>query len=173
MRGGKRENAGRKGYGKTKVYRLPIALEPKIKALLEEYKTEYDKKHRQEKLKNETVTLSKKESPKTRATKNESVTKSITSEKSTIPRPSNKKKRAFKKWLIKHKWAKNQKESEEMTKTPEIFWINLAKYGNMAMDRNLRDPETYKIFDMWENLKPEAIQELKKLQNQKKLVKSC
>ncbi len=166
MRGGKRKNAGRKSYGKTKVYRLPIALEPKIKALLEEYKTEYDKQHRPEKLKNDSVTLSKKESPSAVETKKESVTKSIALEKSSIPKPSNKKKRAFKKWLIKHQWVKNQKEAEEITKTPELFWKNIAIFGNLAIDKHLRDAETYKIFDMFETLKPEAIQELEKLQNQ-------
>lgn len=42
MRGGKREGAGRKGYGPTKTYRLPIALESDIQILLERYKAEYD-----------------------------------------------------------------------------------------------------------------------------------
>lgn len=38
MRGGKRERAGRKGYGPTKIYRLPVALEQQIAVLLADYK---------------------------------------------------------------------------------------------------------------------------------------
>jgi hypothetical protein len=38
MRGGKREGAGRKGNKTTKVYRLPIELEPHIMELLNKHK---------------------------------------------------------------------------------------------------------------------------------------
>ena len=41
MRGGKRANSGRKSVGKTKVYRLPVALEPLIKKALAEYKSSF------------------------------------------------------------------------------------------------------------------------------------
>lgn len=49
MRGGKRENSGRKGYGPGKSYWLPIALEPEIKKLLEKHKAEYGKTEPEEK----------------------------------------------------------------------------------------------------------------------------
>lgn len=38
IRGGKREGAGRKGSGTTKVYRLPVELEPHIMELLNKHK---------------------------------------------------------------------------------------------------------------------------------------
>jgi transketolase len=54
MHGGKREGAGRKGYGKTKVYRLPIELDGEIQELLKKHKENY-------KAKKEKVTNSRKE----------------------------------------------------------------------------------------------------------------
>jgi len=133
MRGGKRENAGRKGYGKTKVYRLPIALEPKIKALLEEYKTEYDKKHRPKKLKNETVTLSK----------NESVTKSKEPIKPKNKAPTKEQVKFFVQWLTKNKFAKSLTEARKMTKTPILFKKAFLKYSEIAYDMNLAIPNEF------------------------------
>jgi len=39
MRGGKREGSGRKGNGLTKVYRLPVDIEPQIIELVKKYKS--------------------------------------------------------------------------------------------------------------------------------------
>lgn len=50
MHGGKREGAGRKSYGETKVYRLPVALEPEIKTMLEGYKADFDRRRNGEKV---------------------------------------------------------------------------------------------------------------------------
>ena len=38
MRGGKRENAGRKGTGKTKTIRIPIEIESSVLKLIAEHK---------------------------------------------------------------------------------------------------------------------------------------
>lgn len=43
LKGGKREGAGRKNYGKTKVYRLPVAIEEPVFHILEEYKDFIDR----------------------------------------------------------------------------------------------------------------------------------
>jgi len=56
--GGKRMGSGRKGYGKTKVYRLPVALEPKIMAMLAEYKASFDRDKKENVLEFENVTSS-------------------------------------------------------------------------------------------------------------------
>ena len=74
MRGGKREGAGRKGYGPSKAYWLPIALESEIQTLLERYKAEYERNPqekasfdslRESKSTIEKLSKSKKPTPKT------------------------------------------------------------------------------------------------------------
>ena len=129
MRGGKREGAGRKGYGKTKTYRLPIALEPEIKALLEKYKTEYENKQQAV---IENVTKSKEPiKPKNKAPTKEQV-------------------KFFVQWLTKNKFAKSLTEARKMTKTPILFKKAFLKYSEIAYDMNLAIPNEFEpLYDLY------------------------
>jgi hypothetical protein len=89
MRGGKREGAGRKGRGITKVYRLPVELEPQIMKLMERHKNNaFD-----------------------------SVTKSKVRIKPDIPRPTGEQLKRLQIWLTLHKFARSPTEARKMTNT--------------------------------------------------------
>lgn len=94
MRGGKREGAGRKGrgLGKTKVYRLPIELEPQIIELLNKYK-------------NGNL---------------ESVTKSIDTKKSNTIKPTHEQIKRLQIWLLLHEFSKSHTEGRKLTASNKI-----------------------------------------------------
>jgi predicted transcriptional regulator len=99
MRGGKRQGAGRKGYGPSKTYRLPIALEPQIIAMMEKYKAEQPLASSLEKPEFETVTESKEPV----------ITKSQYINAYQIER--------LQKWLLKRGYAKSRNQAKQMTET--------------------------------------------------------
>lgn len=115
MRGGKRENAGRKGYGKTKTYRLPIALEDKINALVEAHKHD-------------------KENPEKPAF--DSVTKSKARIVPMYPEFTKEQIRRFRIWLDLHKFAKNLTEARKMTETPRLTKETFLRCYKLAGERH-------------------------------------
>ena len=113
MRGGKREGAGRKGLGKTKIYRLPIAIEDQVLKLLSDYKAE----------------LNTKPDEKPRF---ENVTKSKEPIKPAFPRLNKDQLKRFQDWLIDNKFAKSKAETRYMTQTPKACKTTFLKYIHLT-----------------------------------------
>ncbi len=129
MRGGKRIGAGRKSYGKTKTYRLPIALEPEIKALLEKYKTEYENKQQPD---------------------IENVTKSKEPTKPSNKAPTKEQIKIFVQWLAENKFAKSLTEARKMTKNPILFKKAFSKYSEIAYDMKIEIPPEFEpLYDLY------------------------
>jgi len=87
MRGGKREGAGRKGSGTTKVYRLPIELEPQIMELVKKYKDGSF----------------------------ETVTKSKDRIKPKLIQPNSEQIRRLQRWLSVHEFVRSETEARKIT----------------------------------------------------------
>lgn len=112
MRGGKRKGAGRKGAGPSKAYWLPIALEEKIKGLLNEYRAELNEKQTFEKQK-----------------------ESKDSVKLDISPILNKEQlKRFQKWLVSCKFAKSMTEARKLTETPDKCHKTFIKYIHLTED---------------------------------------
>ena len=109
MRGGKREGAGRKGYGQTKTYRLPIALEPEITKLLKKYKAGLDRKREVE------------------ATKLDSVTKSKEHIKPVFPVLNRHQLKTLRAWLVDNKFVPKH-QVKKLTNTPKSCKEAYLKY---------------------------------------------
>jgi len=107
MRGGKREGAGRKGYGKTKIYRLPIALDDEIQALLERHKASFNAP------KKETFDY---------------VTNSKEPIKPIHPILNKEQLKVFRHWLIKRKYVKSMTEARKRTNTPKLCHETFLEY---------------------------------------------
>ena len=113
MRGGKREGAGRKGYGKTKIYRLPIALEPDILRLVEDYKASFY-------------------TPKEKTF--DSVTKSKQPEKPIFPILNKEQLKHFRSWLIKYHFVKSAREARKKTENPRLCKNTFLEYISIVGD---------------------------------------
>lgn len=121
MRGGKREGAGRKSNGTTKIYRLPIELEAQIKALVENHKTKTLK----------------------------DVTKSISPVKPEILELSKEQKMRIKRFLIGRKVARNGESADKMLESParsKNVIRELMEKMNYRDSIRIKD-----IFEMYEN----------------------
>jgi len=106
MRGGKREGAGRKGYGKTKMYRLPVALDDEIQALLKKHKANFNAKK-------ETF---------------DCVSNSKEPIKPIHPILNKEELKCFRHWLIKRKHVKSMSEARKLTNTPRLCHETFIKY---------------------------------------------
>lgn len=104
MRGGKREGAGRKRGGITKIYRLPVEIEPQIIELV--------KKHKSKDL--------------------NSVTKSKDLVKPSIVMPNDEQLKRLQIWLRLHKFAKSPTEARKMTETNKKTNDAVLKYSEIA-----------------------------------------
>lgn len=116
MRGGKRDGAGRKGIGPCKSYWLPIAIEEKIKKLVDEYKAELGKKPEEK-----TVFEKQKES--------------IGLIKPEHPRLNNEQLKRFQSWLINCKFAKSKTEARKMTETAKKCHETFIKFIYLADEK--------------------------------------
>lgn len=104
MRGGRREGAGRKAkYGKTKVYRLPEAIEPQIMEILEKYKEDLD-----------------------------SVTESKVLVDKGIQPLSKQERKTMENWLLKNRFARSRTEARKAMKTPKTIKKTMTKYAHFV-----------------------------------------
>lgn len=115
MRGGKRDGAGRKGIGPCKSYWLPIALEEKVKKLVDEYRAELNQKTE--------------EKPAFEKQK-----KSIGLIKPEHPRLNDEQLKRFQNWLITWKFARSKTETRKMTETPKKCHETFIKFIHLADD---------------------------------------
>ena len=127
IRGGKREGAGRKGYGKTKVYRLPIALEEEIKILLENYKKTYKEENKN---------------------KLDYVTKSIETIKPKYPVLNKSQLKRLRKLLINNNFAKSNTEARKKTNTPKLCKKMFLEYIGLT-DNDKEFTEIKDIADLY------------------------
>lgn len=107
MRGGKREGAGRKSGGITKIYRLPVELEPQIMELV--------KKHKSKAL--------------------NSVTKSKDPVKPSIVMPNDEQLKRLQTWLTLHRFAKSPTEARKITETSKKTRDTVLKYTEIATEK--------------------------------------
>ncbi|MDP2902287.1 MAG: hypothetical protein Q8N96_04165 [Methylovulum sp.] len=110
MRGGKREGAGRKRKEPTKMYRLPVEMEDKIKAMLEDQNTEKQ---------NDRKAIQKSKEPV----------------KPIFPILTNEQKRRLRIWLTLHKFAKDLTEARKITNTPKLTKETVLKHYEMAGEK--------------------------------------
>ena len=101
MRGGKRENAGRKGTGKTKTIRIPIEIEPSVMKLIAEYKTNLNALPEEKSI-------------------FDSVTKSKQSIKPMFTILTKEQIKRFQDWLIDNNFAKTRTEARKKSSTPKL-----------------------------------------------------
>jgi len=112
MRGGKRVGAGRKGYGETKVYRLPVALESEIFKLVEAYKLSHET--------NQVTPLV-----------------SECHETPMFPVLSKKQLTDFRQWLIGQKFAKGLIDARKQTESPLLCKKTFLKFIHTAEESSL------------------------------------
>lgn len=119
MRGGKREGAGRKGSGTTKVYRLPIELEPQIIELVKQHKSGSF----------------------------ETVTKSKDRVKPSIVQPTDEQIKRLQIWLETYNFAKSSTEARKMTANRQSIKNTVLECKettrNAALERKLRENYYY------------------------------
>lgn len=123
MRGGKREGAGRKGLGKTKIYRLPIAIEDQVLKLLNDYK----------------AGLNSKPDEKTNF---ENVTKSKELIKPIFPILKKEQIKRFQDWLIDNNFIKTRAEARKITDTPRLCkktFLEFIPWGNEVINESIND----------------------------------
>lgn len=107
MRGGKREGAGRKSGGITKIYRLPVELEPQIMKLVKKQKSK---------------ALN-------------SVTKSKDPVKPSIVMPNDEQLKRLQIWLFMHEFAKSPTEARKITETAKKTHDAVLKYTEIATEK--------------------------------------
>jgi hypothetical protein len=117
MRGGKREGAGRKGFGETKIYRLPVELEPEIMALLAKHKA---------KVKPEQTNI-------------DSVTQSKPPIRPKFPILNKTQIKLMKDWLLRNGFAKSTTEARKMTESPKLCYDSFHKYIHIG-DEHTNNP---------------------------------
>ncbi|MDD1608696.1 MAG: hypothetical protein LUQ18_09425 [Methylococcaceae bacterium] len=119
MRGGKREGAGRKGNGTTKVYRLPVELEPHIMELLNKYKNNALK----------------------------SVTKSKDLVKPSLIQPTDEQIKRLQIWLETYNFAKSSTEARKITANRQSIKNTVLECKettrNAALNKQLRENYYY------------------------------
>jgi hypothetical protein len=128
MRGGKREGAGRKGYGPSKAYWLPVALEPEIVAMMEKYKKEYHKP-------NENIGNQK----EPEETQNDSLRKSKVPVKPIFPILNKEQVKRLQDWLLKYKFVKKTTEARKLTATPRLCQETFLKYAPFANENESKE----------------------------------
>lgn len=118
MRGGKRDGAGRKGIGPCKSYWLPIALEEKVKKLVDEYKAELGKKTEEKPI-------------------FEKQKESISPIKPEHSRLNAEQLKRFQNWLISCNFAKSKTQARKMTETPRKCHETYMEYIHLPEDNQL------------------------------------
>jgi len=114
MRGGKREGAGRKRKEPTKIYRLPISLEAKIKELIA----------------NENSTNTTKSNNRKKLQKSKNTINPI------YPIPTKEQQRRLRIWLTLHKFTKNLTQSRKITNSPKLTKKTVLKYYELAGEKH-------------------------------------